>query len=131
MPFAPGTAGTLGGVLVWFLTKGHVLWHASALVLLFCLGIWSGRAAIKELKDSDPPSVVIDEAAGLLAASFLLPFTIWTAVGVFIIFRIFDIIKPPPVRQLERLGGAWGIMADDIMAGVYTNIVMQICIRIF
>ena len=73
---------------------------------------------------SDPGPVVIDELVGYLVSVAFLPHSIWIAVAGFFLFRAFDIVKPPPARRLERLPGGWGIVLDDVAAGVYCQLVM-------
>jgi len=74
---------------------------------------------------------VIDEVCGMMLALFLVPATAASIVTGFLLFRIFDIIKPPPARRVEKFTGAFGIMFDDIIAALYTNIILQIIFRIF
>lgn len=119
-PVAPGTAGSAVGVAIYLLTRG---WSPPAqialLVAITLAGVWAAGIAEVELKKEDPGPVVIDEVAGQLV-TLLLTGVAWKgAVAGFFIFRVLDIIKPPPARQLERLHGGWGIMADDLMAGAY------------
>ena len=96
----------------------------SNLALLF-LGVWSGSEIERE-KGKDPQIVVIDEVVGQWIALLLVPQTmIWFAVS-FLLFRFFDILKPWPINQLQSLPGGWGIMIDDVLAGIYANIIIQL-----
>lgn len=84
----------------------------------------SGRAALA-LKRADPPMVVWDEVVGMGLTLFEAPRTVWSMLAAFVLFRLFDITKPPPIRQLERLPGGYGIMLDDVLAGVYASACLQ------
>lgn len=124
-PFAPGTVGSAVGIGVYLLTR-H--WSAGPQIALLAavivIGIWAGDVAARALGREDPGPVVIDEVAGQLVTLLLTGAAFWGAVVGFFVFRVFDIIKPPPARQLEDLPGGLGIMADDLMAGVYGWVVM-------
>ena len=85
--------------------------------------------AIEVFRQKDPSAVVIDEMVGFLAAMFLIDMTWWRLLGAFFLFRLFDIIKPFPVGAVEELGKGVGIMADDLIAGIYANIIMHLAIR--
>ncbi|MEW5981560.1 MAG: phosphatidylglycerophosphatase A [Acidobacteriota bacterium] len=127
-PVAPGTVGSLAAIPVLVLIRGTApLWlEASFVVILFALGVWSASAAERLLACEDPGPVVVDEVVGMVIAMVGVPLS-WPAVMVaFLAFRVMDIVKPPPARRLERLGGGWGIMADDVAAGVYANLAMQV-----
>ncbi len=116
----PGTVGSLGAVPpAWLLLRwtgpGPGYWSVVLIVTLF--GVWASHVAIRVLKLKDPGGVVIDEIAAVLLIYTVVPWT-WTTAGLgFVLFRIFDIAKPWPIRALERLPGAWGVMADDLAAG--------------
>jgi phosphatidylglycerophosphatase A len=75
--------------------------------------------------------IVIDEATGMLLSLFCVPFSMFAVILGFFLFRIFDILKPPPARRMERLTGALGIMFDDIIAAIYTNLILQFIFRVF
>ncbi len=133
IPFAPGTFGTLIGLPLCFLTARLPWGLALVWVLLFiCLAIGVASAAEKILKQKDPAKIVIDEIAGFLVTFIGLPFNLQTAVFGFIIFRVFDILKPFPIRLLERkVSGGSGIVLDDVLAGVYANLFLRFAIYIF
>ncbi len=128
IPFAPGTFGTLWGVIIafFFRTAGTGV-HAALIILVTLISIFLSHKAVKIFASKDPSAVVCDEVAGYLVAFFLIPFTLFNAILVFILFRIFDIVKPYPVSYIDRTvpGGA-GVVLDDIMAGIYANITGQI-----
>jgi phosphatidylglycerophosphatase A len=89
------------------------------------LGVWAADRAARALRLKDPGPVVIDEAAGLLVTLAGVPVTWLSAVLAFFLFRAMDILKPPPARQAEALPGGWGIMIDDLFAGVYANLLLR------
>ena len=129
-PIAPGTAGSAVGVAIYLVTRG---WSAPAQVSLLLaitlVGIWAASIAEIELKKEDPGPVVIDEVAGQLVTLLLTGVGWKGAIVGFFIFRVLDIIKPFPARSFERLHGGLGIMADDLMAGVYGLGLMMLLVR--
>jgi phosphatidylglycerophosphatase A len=94
--------------------------------VLVVAGAWSARLAERALGVEDPGPVVIDEVVGMLVSLLFLPGTWPVMVAAFIAFRVFDIVKPWPAGRLEDVPGGWGVMADDVMAGVYANLTIQI-----
>lgn len=128
-PVAPGTAGALGALIpAWLLTQyaGWPAWIwpiAGALVTF--PGIWAAGVTARHTGNKDPGLVVIDEVAGQWLTLAGAPFNWKTVLLAFVLFRLFDIWKPPPVRQLERLPGGTGIMLDDVMAGIYGAAVLH------
>jgi phosphatidylglycerophosphatase A len=132
MPFAPGTFGTLGGVALGLVLPGP-LWLLGAVALLVLAGAPLARLAERVSGRADPGSFVLDEVAGYLVALLWLPagHDRWLVLGLaFVAFRVFDIGKPWPVRGLERLPGGWGVMADDLAAGVYANLLVRVALLI-
>ena len=132
IPFAPGTFGSLIGLPLCSLLAGIQLPAAiMAAVVLILLAIWISGAAARRLKRKDPGCIVIDEIAGMVVTFIGLPFTLTTAVLGFILFRILDILKPFPIRMIDqRLSGGLGIVADDVVAGIFANIVTRILLAI-
>ncbi|TAL24659.1 MAG: phosphatidylglycerophosphatase A [Nitrospirae bacterium] len=126
IPFAPGTFGTLAAVGFFFILKPSLPLQIALAVFFVVTGIVSSTRAEKVFNKKDPGCVVIDEFAGYLISVLFLPVNPSYLIAAFFLFRIFDIIKPPPIRRLEKIGGGFGIMADDIMAAAYTNAVLQI-----
>jgi phosphatidylglycerophosphatase A len=128
-PFAPGTAGTLVGVLLYWGLKNVSPYHYIALTCLLCIvGTWAAGRAEVLLAKRDSPSIVIDEIAGYLISMFMVP-SVWRyIIAGFFLFRIFDVLKPWPLYDLQNVRGGIGVMLDDIGAGVYTNILLQIVI---
>ena len=129
-PVAPGTVGSLEGVAIYLgiraLTPGESTSLAALVILnvvLFGVGVWASSRSCEITGAADPGSIVIDEVSGQLIALtplMLLPSisTVGLAIG-FLLFRLFDIFKPYPIRKLERLHGGLGVMADDALAGGY------------
>lgn len=126
LPVAPGTAGSIVGVLVGaLLALLPTCVQVGLLLGLFLLGVLSSTCASRWLAAEDPPVVVIDEIVGMSCGLFALPFEAGFVIAAFVLFRVLDILKPPPIRALERWPGGWGIMCDDLLAGSLTNIVLQ------
>jgi phosphatidylglycerophosphatase A len=125
-PFAPGTAGSLLGLaLFWALHHLPLAGQAAATVLVFAVGVAAAAHVARRLGVEDPGLVVADEVVGMWVSLLGLPLTGVTAVAGFVLFRVFDVFKPYPARDLERLPGGWGIMCDDVMAGVYANLLLR------
>jgi len=125
LPVAPGTWGSAVGVILYLVTS-HWAWPAQLALLLgvTLVGIWAADVTATALNREDPGPVVIDEVAGQLVTLFMTGAGLYGAIIGFFAFRLFDIIKPWPARQLEDLPGGVGIMADDLMAGVYGWVVV-------
>ena len=122
--FAPGTAGSAAGMLL--LASLRASGATPALELgtiagLIVLGIWSGSLAERHFRWRDPGPVVIDEVVGMWITLALIPLTPAAIIAGFFLFRLADIVKPFPSARLEALPGGWGIMADDIVAGLYAH----------
>ena len=132
VPFAPGTFGSLIGLPVCFLLSRLNFLKSAVWILIFILfAIAIASAAEKILKQKDPGQIVIDEIAGLAVTFAGLPFNLKTVLAGFIIFRAFDILKPFPIRILEkRVGGGAGVVLDDVLAGVYANLAVRFVIYI-
>jgi phosphatidylglycerophosphatase A len=152
IPWGSGTFGSLVGLLIC-LPAGLISLPVFPLlvVAVFFLGVYvSGRVALAEghrltpsaavakaafqpgsPEHPDPSIVVIDEIVGMWVSLLWLPQSVVWFVAAFLIFRVFDVTKPPPVNQVEHLPGGWGIMLDDVVAGVYTNIVTRLVLFLF
>jgi phosphatidylglycerophosphatase A len=126
LPFAPGTFASLAAALLFFFVPAsqNPLYLVPMIALSIVLGVWSGGAMEEEL-GQDPSSAVIDEVAGQWIALVALPGTPLVVLLSFILFRIFDILKPGPVDRAQRLPGGWGIMADDVLAGILANLSLR------
>jgi phosphatidylglycerophosphatase A len=129
-PLASGTAASaVGAVLAYFLHKQSV-WYVAVLLAITGLGFLTSGKMEKIEGKKDPGSIVIDEVAGMMISFFMIPFSSWAIVlTTFFLFRAFDMFKIYPSNKLEDLGGSTGVMIDDIVAGIYTNLVMQIALR--
>lgn len=132
VPVAPGTFGSAVGLALFALIRwsGSSAIELGMIVLLLALGVWSGNVAEKHFGRVDPGPVVLDEVAGMLITLALLPVNIYGAIAGFLIFRLFDVVKPWPANRLEALPGGLGMMADDAMAAVYGNVAMRILIAV-
>jgi phosphatidylglycerophosphatase A len=130
VPVAPGTFGSAVGLALFALIRwsGSTAIELGVIVLLLALGVWSGNVAERHFRQVDPGPVVLDEVAGMLITLALIPVTVSGAIVGFLIFRLFDVIKPWPANRLEALPGGLGMMADDAMAAVYGNIAMRFLI---
>ncbi len=128
IPFAPGTFGSIVGLLLCFLLSKTKLSVAILFILIFIFfAIWISNRAEKILKQNDPGCIVIDEIAGIMLTLLGLPFNTISVAAGFVIFRFFDILKPFPIRYIERkFAGGTGIVLDDLMAGVYSNIALRL-----
>ncbi len=132
-PVAPGTAGSLAGLVLYgvFRWAGVTAPIEGAVIVAFVLaGAWSGTIAERHFGTTDPSAGVIDEVAGMLVTLYLLPVSWPLAVAGFLLFRLLDVIKPFPARRFEALHGGWGMMADDLMAAVYANLILRALIAV-
>jgi len=132
-PLAPGTMGSLAIALVFLLLPPYltIVPQISVLVILFAAAVWSAQQMAMAHRQAasgkiDPQEVVIDEAMGMAITLAFVPLNLKTIALGFLLFRILDVTKPFPVRRFEKLPGGWGIVMDDVMAGVYANLSLQI-----
>ena len=133
VPVAPGTVGAVWGLpLALAIVQLPLAGQAAAIIAIFLVGVPICTAAARHLGGAkDPGSIVFDEIASLPVVFFLVPVRGWSwtiALVGFVLHRIFDITKPPPARQLERLPTGLGIMADDFAAAVYANLALRLVI---
>ncbi len=129
-PVAPGTFGSAAGLALFVLLRAIGLpWlEPVTIVALFAAGAWAGNVAERYFGGIDPGPVVIDEVMGMLITLMFVPVSWAGALLGFLVFRVLDVVKPWPARQMENLHGGVGVMADDAMAAVYGNIVMWIAV---
>ena len=129
-PTAPGTFGSAAGLLLFALIRSTgISWlEPVAIVAVFAAGAWAGNIAERYFGGIDPQPVVIDEVLGMLVTLMFIPITWRGALVGFLIFRVLDVVKPWPARQLENLHGGVGVMADDAMAAVYGNVLMWLLV---
>ena len=132
VPYAPGTAASLLAVVVaWALS----LVHGQILVLVGALtasavGFWGSELYARQKQAKDPGDCVIDEVAGQLFACAFVPRSLMTYALAFLLFRLFDIVKPWPIGTAERLPGGLGIMADDVIAGLLAGIMVSVAVQL-
>ena len=132
IPLAQGSFGALAGIpLAIGLARLAPLAGAYLLFFLILLAIWAAGKSAGALGTGDPAEVVIDETAGQLLTLFLLPATGFNLCLGFILFRLFDILKPYPIRRLEKIGGGSGIVLDDLLAGIYANVCIRFVTLVF
>ncbi|MDP2702205.1 MAG: phosphatidylglycerophosphatase A [Candidatus Rokubacteria bacterium] len=124
-PVAPGTAGSLvAAVGLWLIPFSRVgLWATLAAVVV--AGIWASHRVEAVLERKDPGVIVIDEVAGMMVAVLLLPRTLGVLLCAFLLFRLFDIWKPFPAGEAQALRGGFGVVADDLIAGVYSLVLIM------
>jgi phosphatidylglycerophosphatase A len=125
-PVAPGTFGSLFALVLYYLIRRQqsTAIELGAIAVVVVIGLWSATEAEHHFGGIDPGPVVIDEVVGMLITVALHPVNIWGAIVAFFIFRLLDIIKPWPARRLELLPGGFGVVLDDVMAGVYGNLIV-------
>jgi phosphatidylglycerophosphatase A len=125
-PRAPGTVGSLGAIPLYLLVvRGGQPCVAAAAVVVTLVGVWAATVVSRELGVKDPQRVVVDEVAGMLVTMLPMASASWRSVlAGFVLFRLFDILKPWPIRRLEALPEGWGIVLDDVAAGMMGAAVM-------
>jgi phosphatidylglycerophosphatase A len=126
-PIAPGTVGSAAGLVVYLI----VWWTQSPVVeglliaAVFAAGVWAASIAERYFGGIDPGPVVIDEVLGMLVTLAFMRVNLPIAIAGFVLFRIFDVIKPYPAGRFEALHGGLGVMADDGMAAIYANLTLR------
>jgi phosphatidylglycerophosphatase A len=131
LPFIPGTFASLAGLFIFILIRDCIF---TQLVFFFCflaLGFLTSGRAEQLLNQKDPKFIVIDEVAGVFLCLLFLPYDFRVVLIGFFLFRILDTLKPFPAERIQRIHGSLGIMGDDIIAGLYTNAILQVVFRIF
>jgi phosphatidylglycerophosphatase A len=131
VPFAPGTAGSAAGLVLWAILPASALVQTPVIVLMLVVGSITGSVAERHFKRRDPRHVVLDEVMGMLITLYLIPVS-WSGAAIgFLLFRVADVVKPFPANRLERLPGGLGVMADDAMAAVYANLALRLILLVF
>lgn len=128
LPIAPGTWGSLVAVVIWFLIieSTSTITFIIAIIIIFILGVYTSSITERHLAQKDPSIIVIDECVGQwIALLFLTKSLLWGLVA-FALFRLFDIWKPYPIKALDKMPSGWGIMLDDVFAGVYALLVISV-----
>ncbi len=124
-PFAPGTLGSLWGIVFYYqFLELQPLFYVFITVVLFFAGVRISDRAEKIFGKKDDGKIVIDEISGMMFSLIFIPKKLELIIAAFVLFRIFDILKP--IKKLEKIEGGMGIMADDLLAGVLTNVLLQI-----
>jgi len=124
LPIAPGTWGSMGALLVWYLIPVNYLLRILILIVTCIIGYIACEAVLKESDEPDPSYIVIDEVVGLWLALLFIPNSLFLFILGFALFRMFDILKPSFIYQSQFLPGAKGVMVDDILAGIFTLIIL-------
>jgi phosphatidylglycerophosphatase A len=132
IPFAPGTFGSLPGILIYYVMAALPLVTAFFFLAgVISLAVWVAGKGEQALGAKDPGCIVIDEIAGMTVTFFAIPFNFYLAIAGFLVFRLFDILKPFPIRYLEkRFAGGLGVVIDDVAAGIISNVVLQVILMV-
>lgn len=126
LPLVPGTFGTLSGIALFYFIRNNVPLYFLLTGIITLLGFFFTGRAERILNKKDARCIVIDEVSGILLAFLFIPYNIRFLILGFFFFRLLDTFKPYPAGRLEKLKGSAGIMADDLVAGIYTNIILQV-----
>lgn len=126
LPWAPGTWGSAAGLALCLALHGMPIVYFAVFAVIFAVGIAAADAVRRKDGVKDPSYVVIDEFSCVFLVFAFVPMTVVHVVLGFALFRFFDIVKPEPIRSVERIKGGWGIMLDDAVAAVYANLILQI-----
>jgi len=130
LPFIPGSIGSIIGLVIFSYAKNSIPAYAFLILFFLWLGfLLSGKAEIA-LKRKDSPAIIIDEIAGILLSFLFVPYNFKLIIIGFFLFRILDTLKPYPAGRVQDMHGSAGIMGDDIIAALYTNIILQVVSRI-
>ncbi len=128
LPIAPGTWGSLAALLIWFVIIGHIssITLIVLIIIIFILGVSTSSVTERALAKKDPSVIVIDEWVGQWIALLFLPKSLFWGLVAFALFRLFDIWKPNPIKTLDNMPSGWGIMLDDVLAGIYALLGVQL-----
>ncbi len=126
IPGAPGTWASIVAMFLFYHLVNQPFHLGAILAVVFFVGVYASGRLEKEMKEKDPSCAVIDEVLGMGVAMLAIPAVWYYVLMAFIFFRLFDIWKPFPIRKLEKLPGGWGIMTDDLLAGIYANVWIRI-----
>lgn len=130
LPFIPGTFGSIAGLILYYCVKNNGLLYLLVASVVIVSGFLFSGEAEEALNKKDARPIVIDEVSGMLIALAFLPFDYKLVIIGFFLFRLLDTVKPFPSYGLQKAKGSLGIMSDDIIAGIYTNIILQIVLRL-
>lgn len=129
LPFIPGTFGSIAGIIIFFLLRNNFFLYLWLTWLVMLLGFLVAGEAEKIFGKKDAGCIVIDEASGMLLSLAFIPYDIRLVIIAFGLFRILDALKPYPAGVLQNLKGSLGVMSDDLVAALYTNIILQVVLR--
>jgi phosphatidylglycerophosphatase A len=130
LPLIPGTFGSMVGLIIFFYVNKSIFLYGSFVVSLLFLGFLSAGKAERILGQKDHRAIIIDEIAGMLLSLIFVPFDLKLIFIGFFLFRLLDTLKPYPAGKIQNLAGSIGVMGDDIIAGLYTNLILQAVSRI-
>jgi phosphatidylglycerophosphatase A len=129
-PVVPGTMGTLVAIpIYYFISSISTPLYEVTLATFFFLSSWIAGQAERHWDKKDDRRIVIDEIMGFLVTMLWVPKSLFFIIAGFILFRFFDILKPFPIRHLERVKSGYGVVLDDILAGIYSNIILHMILR--
>lgn len=122
-----GTVAAIATAIIWFVAVAEPdsMMVLGVTLLVTVYGVWAGNE-VERNWGKDSSKVVLDEVAGMLVALLFIPVSVVNVIIAIVLFRFFDILKPLMIRRLEKLPGGWGVMGDDVLAGIYSNIVLQL-----
>ena len=129
-PIAQGTLAGLAGVGLYLLIRNNTFIYLAVLSIILIVGFIVSGKAERIFAEKDSRKIVIDDFSGILIAYLFIPFVTHYIIIGFLIYRMLDIIKLYPINKLEKLPSGWGIMLDDIVAGLYTNLILQVIAKI-
>lgn len=130
LPLIPGTFGSLAGLFLYYLLKGNLFFYLGVTGIILFFGFLLCGRAEEYFRKKDPRYIVIDEVAGMLISLLFLPVDIKIAAIAFFLFRLLDTLKPYPASIFQKAKGSIGIMGDDIVCALYTNLILQVVFRL-
>ena len=129
LPLIPGTFASLVGVLIFYIARSNFPVYICLTLCVIFSGFFVSGKAEKIFNKKDPKYIVIDEVCGMLLSLMFLPLDIKFVIIAFVLFRLLDILKPYPANRFQELKGSIGIMGDDIVAGLYTSLIMSVALK--
>lgn len=128
-PIAPGTAGSLAALVLFAFVRwvGMPAFELGMIAAVMVAGVWAANGAERALGQKDPGPIVIDEVLGMLITLAVIPVSLTAVLVGFLLFRLFDIVKPFPAARMEHLPGGYGVMLDDVVAGLYAHLALRAC----
>lgn len=130
LPLIPGTFGSIAGLFLFYLLYKTTFIYVISLLALILLGFLTCGEAEKIFQKKDARYIVIDEVIGMLLSLLFIPYDIKLVIIAFFLFRLLDTLKPYPAGKLQEVRGSIGVVSDDIIAGLYTNIILQAVLRL-